>query len=103
MWSHNLERGTVHMMNRRAERLLDAVGDYFHHATPGLGPDLETDQNADWGNRRKQTALDTMRYLDGILQSQAYLAGSSLSMADLTAYAGLAAFTDLPVSRLMNH
>lgn len=86
-----LERGTIHMMNRRAEHgLLDAVGDYFHHATPGLGPDLETNQNADWGNRRKQTALDTMRYLDGILQSQSYLAGSSLSMADLTAYAGLA-------------
>ncbi|MEM7281437.1 MAG: glutathione S-transferase, partial [Pseudomonadota bacterium] len=33
------QRGVVHMMNRRAEaNLLDAVGGYFHHATPGLGP-----------------------------------------------------------------
>ena len=37
------QRATIHMMQRRAEAgLLDAVGAYFHHATPGLGPDIET-------------------------------------------------------------
>ncbi|MEX0350778.1 MAG: glutathione S-transferase [Paracoccaceae bacterium] len=85
------DRAVVHMMNRRAENgLLDAVGDYFHHATPGLGPDLETYQNAEWGSRRKDIALATMRYLDGVLGENDYLAGDSFSMADITAFAGLA-------------
>ncbi len=37
------ERAMIHMMQRRAEAgLLDAVATYFHHATPGLGPHIET-------------------------------------------------------------
>ncbi|MEX0365553.1 MAG: glutathione S-transferase family protein [Ruegeria sp.] len=85
------ERAVVHMMNRRAENgLLDAVGDYFHHATPGLGPELETHQNAEWGNHRKSIAQSTMSYLDGVLAENAYLGGDTFSMADITAYAGLA-------------
>jgi glutathione S-transferase len=31
-----------------------------------------------------------MHYLNGVLQEQPYLAGDSFSMADITAYAGLA-------------
>ena len=32
------ERAVIHMMQRRAEQgVMDAVGAYFHHATPGLG------------------------------------------------------------------
>ena len=97
------QRAIVHMMNRRAEAgLLDAVGDYFHHATPGLGPDLETNQNADWGNRRKDVAIQTMTYLDSVLANQPYLAGNSFSMADITAFAGLAfadfAAVEIPAS-----
>lgn len=85
------ERACVHMMQRRAEAgLLDAVGAYFHHATPGLGPDIETFQCAEWGEHQKERALQGMRYLDGVLSSQPWLAGSSFSMADITAFAGLA-------------
>lgn len=85
------ERAVVHMMNLRAESgLLDAVGDYFHNATPGLGPDLETNQNAAWGERRKQIAANTMAYLDNVLAENEYLAGNEFSMADITAFAGLA-------------
>src|SRR5690348_17212291 len=41
-------RATIHMMQRRAEiGLLDPAATYFHHATPGLGPQLELDQNAE--------------------------------------------------------
>ncbi len=84
-------RAVIHMMNRRAESgLLDAVGDYFHHATPGLGPDLETDQNAEWGRKREKVATATMHYLDGVLADSEYLAGETFSMADITAFAGLA-------------
>lgn len=84
-------RARIHMMNRRAEAgLLDAVGDYFHHATPGLGPDLETDQNPSWGQRRKNVAVQTMRYLNDVLAENPYLAGDQYSAADITAFAGLA-------------
>lgn len=84
------QRALVQMMNLRAEAgLLDAVGAYFHHATAGLGPELETNQNASWGESKRETALETMRYLDGVLANQDFLAGESFSMADITAYAGL--------------
>lgn len=85
------ERGVVHMMQRRAEAgLLDAVGAYFHHATPGLGPDIEETQIAAWGEHQKDRALQGMRYLDSVLAAQPYLAGDAFSMADITAFAGLA-------------
>jgi glutathione S-transferase len=85
------ERAVIHMMQRRAEAsLLDAVGAYFHHATPGLGPKIETYQCAEWGNHQKTRAEQGMQYLDSILATQPYLAGNSFSMADITAFAGLA-------------
>ena len=84
-------RATVHMMQRRAEvDLLDAVGAYFHHATPGLGPDIETNQCAEWGGMQKERALAGMKYFDEVLAKQPYLAGEDFSMADITAFAGLA-------------
>ncbi len=84
-------RAVVHMMNRRAEaNLLDAIGGYFHHATPGLGPDLETYQNADWGQKQRERAIDGMRYFDQVLAEQEFVAGDAYSMADITVFAGLA-------------
>ncbi|MGB6399338.1 MAG: glutathione S-transferase [Bradyrhizobium sp.] len=84
------DRAVIHMMQRRAEAgLLDAVAGYFHHATPGLGPHIETYQNKEWGEKSKGRALDGMRYLDGVLAKQAYLAGDRFTMADITAFAGL--------------
>lgn len=85
------ERAVIHMMNRRAEaNLLDAVGAYFHHATDGLGPDIEVSQNKAWGLRQRENALSTMQYLDDTLAKSDYLAGEAFSMADITAFAGLA-------------
>ena len=61
-------RAEISMMNLRAENgLLNAVGAYFHHATPGLGPDLETFQCAEWGQKQKEVAGETMVYLDSVL------------------------------------
>ncbi|MEJ6392983.1 glutathione S-transferase [Gymnodinialimonas sp. 2305UL16-5] len=89
------DRGKIAMMNLRAENgLLNAVGAYFHHATPGLGPDLERDQCAVWGHKQKIVARDTMAYLNSVLADHAYLAGEDFSIADITAFAGLA-FADL--------
>lgn len=94
------ERAVTHMMQRRAEsRLLDAVGDYFHHATPGLGPDIETYQNSNWGLKQREKAIDGMRYFDGVLADQDYVAGDRFSMADITVAAGLsfADFAEIPI------
>lgn len=85
------ERAQVSMMNLRAENgLLNAVVTYFHHATPGLGPDLETYQCDEWGNKQKEVAGETMAYLNEVLSDNEYLAGSKFTMADITAFAGLA-------------
>lgn len=97
------ERAQISMMNLRAESgLLNAVGTYFHHATPGLGPDLETDQCAEWGNKQKKVAGQTMAYLDTVLAKNDYLAGKTFSIADITAFAGLVfadfAKVDIPES-----
>lgn len=84
------ERAQIHMMQRRAEAgLLDAVAAYFHHATPGLGPDIEKYQCAEWGNHQKERALVGMKYLDGVLGNSAYVAGETFTMADITVFAGL--------------
>ena len=85
------QRAAIHMMNRRAEfMLLDAVGGYFHHATDGLGPALETNQNKAWGLTQKEVALKGMKYFDDVLGKQKFIAGSEFSMADITVFAGLA-------------
>ena len=85
------DRAVIHMMNRRAENgLVDAVGAYFHFATDGLGPELETYQNSDWGLRQREVATQTMAYLDRVLSTSDFLAGDQFSMADIAAFAGLA-------------
>ncbi|MEC3909637.1 glutathione S-transferase N-terminal domain-containing protein [Sphingobium sp. CR2-8] len=43
------EKGLIHMMQRRAEAMvIDAVDDYFHYGTPGLGPALRPWRAPDW-------------------------------------------------------
>ncbi len=84
------ERAVIHMMQRRAEAgLLDAVATFFHHATPGLGPKIETYQNREWGEKSRERAVAGMRYLDQVLGAQPFLAGDRFTMVDITAFAGL--------------
>lgn len=94
------EKGLIHMMNKRAElELLDAISVYFHHGTPGLGPDVEIYQNAEWGFRQRDKALRGMRYFNDVLKQQPFVAGEAFSMADITVIGGLifAAIVDLDV------
>ncbi|WP_158808514.1 glutathione S-transferase [Beijerinckia sp. L45] len=94
------EKGLIHMMTKRAElELLDPVSVYFHHATPGLGPDVEIYQNADWGLHQRDKALRGMHYFDGILRTQPFVVGETFSMADITVIGGLifAGLVDLPL------
>jgi glutathione S-transferase len=84
------ERGLIHMMNKRAElELLDPISVYFHHATPGLGPDVEIYQNAEWGIRQRDRAMKGMHYFDDVLTRQPFIAGDVFSMADITVIGGL--------------
>ena len=95
-----LEKGLIHMMSKRAElELLDAISVYFHHGTPGLGPDVEIYQNAEWGFRQCDKAVRGMHYFDDVLKRQPFVAGGAFSMADITVIAGLifAAIVKLPV------
>ncbi|WP_290984852.1 glutathione S-transferase [Ferrovibrio sp.] len=95
-----LEKGMIHMMNKRAElELLDAISVYFHHATPGLGPKVEHYQNPEWGLRQRDRALRGMQYFDRVLQQQPFIAGDSFSMADITVIGGLifASIVNLPI------
>lgn len=100
------EKALVHMMQKRAEsELVDAVGIYFHHATPGLGPALqaykspEWEGRREWGERSRNKAVAGMRYFDKVLAAQPYVAGESFSMADITVWAGLlfAGFANIPL------
>lgn len=89
------ERGVIHMVQRRIESgLLDAVAAFFHHATNGLGPTIETYQNKDWGQKQREIAAATMRRMDAMLAESDYFAGDRFTVADITAMAGFA-FADL--------
>jgi len=89
------EQGLIHMMTRRAElELLDPVSVYFHHGTPGLGPQVELYQNPEWGLRQRDRAVRGMRYFDDLLTRQPFVAAGAFSMADIAVIAGLI-FADL--------
>jgi glutathione S-transferase len=83
------ERAVIHMTQRRVEaNLLDAIANYFHHATPGLG--FESYQVKEWGEKQKEQAIATLHSLDRVLAKQPYIAGDRFTVADITALAGLA-------------
>ena len=91
------EKALIHMMQRRAEMmLLEAVDDYFHYGTPGLGKALHPWRMPDWsgakewGKRRGAQAVQNMPYFNDVLARQRFLAGDTFSMADITLFAGLA-------------
>lgn len=84
------EQGVIHMMTKRAEmEFIEAISIYFHHATPGLGPQVEKYQNGEWGIYQRDKAFAGMRYFDSILRKQPFVAGDYFSMADMAVLGGL--------------
>ncbi len=67
-----------------------AANDFFHHATEGLGPDVELYQNADWGRHQLDVAMKTLEWMNGVLEDRDYFAGDAFTIADITAMAGCA-------------
>jgi glutathione S-transferase len=101
------EKAIIHMMQRRAEMMLiDAVDDYFHYGTRGLGEALRPWRMPDWsgakewGQRRGAFAVQNMSYFNDILAKQPFLAGDTFSMPDITLFAGLlfAEIAGLPIA-----
>ena len=91
------EKGLIHMMQRRVEMMvLEAIDDYFHFGTPGLGAALRPWRMPDWsgakewGQRRGAQALQNLPYFNGILAKQPFVAGDVFSLADITLWASLA-------------
>jgi glutathione S-transferase len=100
------ERAVINMMQKRAELMvLDAVATYFHHATDGLGPELETYQNVGWGEKQGEKARSSLNYFNDILAKTAFVAGDSFSIADITLYAGLvfAGFANIALPSNLTH
>jgi glutathione S-transferase len=98
------ERALIHMMQRRVEaNLLDAIANYFHHATPGLG--FEAYRIKEWGEKQKEQAIATMNDLDKLLVTQPYIAGDHFTVADITALAGVAfgGFCQITIPETANH
>ncbi|TWR56214.1 glutathione S-transferase [Pseudomonas marginalis] len=101
------EKGLIHMMQRRAEMMIiDAVDDYFHYGTPGLGLALrpwrmpDWSNAGEWGERRGAYAVKNMAYFNDVLSQLPFLAGDKFSMPDITLFAGLmfAEIVGLPIS-----
>ena len=101
------EKGLIHMMQRRVEMMvLEAIDDYFHYGTPGLGKALRPWRMPDWsgakewGERRGAQAVQNMPYFNDILAKKPFVAGDAFSLADISLWAALA-FADaigLPIA-----
>lgn len=84
------QRAIISMMQKRAEaNVLDAAATCFHHATDGLGPILETYQNAEWGQKQGEKVQQSLVYFNTILATSDYVAGDTFTVADITLFAGL--------------
>lgn len=52
------DRRLGHILNKIAEiEMLDVISVYFHHSAPGLGPEVNTFQNPEWGDRQREKAI----------------------------------------------
>jgi glutathione S-transferase len=90
------EKAIIHMMQRRVEiLLLEAIDDYFHYGTAGLGKTLtpwrmpEWSGRKEWGERRGGSAVRNLTYFNDLLGLKPFLAGDTFSMPDITLYISL--------------
>lgn len=106
-----LEKALITQAQKRADdQLIDGIGVFFHHATPGLGKTNEAFKNQDWALRKEwgikhaEKALAGMKYFNEILKTNAYVAGEKFSVADITVFCALihADYAALPISPDLN-
>lgn len=81
-----LEQGLIHMWTSRVQNeFLEPFNLYIHNGTPGLGPNVEENQNKEWGLHQREKGLKGMRFFDNLLKSRPFIAGDKFSMADAAA------------------
>jgi glutathione S-transferase len=83
------ERAFIEMADRRAEwYLLVPIAQVVRHTHPGLAP-LEYPQFPDYGQAQVAKVIDHAQRFDQMLQHQAWMAGKSFSIADITAFCAI--------------
>ena len=83
------ERAFIEMADRRVElHLFSVIANCVRHTHPGFAT-LEQPQCPDFGASQGQKVRDTVRWLDGVLATQPYVAGQRLTIADITAFCAL--------------
>lgn len=92
-----LEAALVEMWNRRTElHLLFPVAAVFQHLHPAMKQMVQP-QVPDWAEANKPRVAAFLQFLDGELESRAYVAGANYTVADITA---LVAVDFMRVSKL---
>jgi glutathione S-transferase len=80
-----LEKAEIEMWNRRMEfELFLPVAHVFRHLHPGMAAH-ESSQIVDWGEASKSRVSSGLSLLDRVLAQSRFVAGSSFSIADITA------------------
>jgi glutathione S-transferase len=83
------ERAFIEMADRRVELYLMAgLAHWIRHCHPGLAP-LENPQFPDFGRSQGEKVVEVARWLDRELQTQPWVAGERLTIADITAFCAL--------------
>lgn len=83
------ERAFIEMVDRQVEFSIFAVGaNCIRHTHPGLAA-LEQPQFPDFGKSQGEKMLEGLRWLDGRLVAQPYVAGERFTIADITAFCAI--------------
>lgn len=83
------ERAFIEMADRQVEHyLFQPIANCVRHTHPALAP-LEQPQFPEFGKAQAEKMVASVRWLDGVLAKQAYVAGARFTIADITAFCGL--------------
>ncbi|HQS09835.1 MAG: glutathione S-transferase [Rhizobiales bacterium 24-66-13] len=83
------QQGVVEMWQRMVEiELLMAIQFAFRHLHPRMA-EREQPQVKEWGEANKPKVRDFLNFLDGQLDSNAFVAGADFSVADITAFVAM--------------
>jgi len=99
-------RAIIGMQQRHAEaRVLNALYNYFMHATPGFGPKHIGEQFPDWGQHQLTVAMQGLIYFNQQLKNVKYVAFEQFSAADITLFCGVqfAQYLELDPFASLNH
>lgn len=84
-----IERAFIEMHDRHVEWYLTLpLAQAIRHQHPGLAV-LEQPQFPDFGASQQVKAMESLRWLDGVLASRPWVAGDRFTIADITAFCTL--------------